>query len=272
MQRHALWLCLLLLCGCANIPNTHPHTAIPPKHEQLRFSLGYSSSSNPYILHDYSPAVADSIIKNSPRDDFNQHTPLNIALGLGKGYAAGIQIASFAGARFYGTEDEEHYLSGLAAFKPALYVKCHLQKSLDLGRHFYVAMFPAIGFGAGTHSLTHDARIRFIYKSLEVPFTLSKAIEFSDIMQLTLSGTGRIAQDWIDGDLNVTLPWGMYNHETYENQPQLKALRSAYMGHLDFRFDKWVSISFQIGNERVRLKTGQSWEPIFYTGLNVHFQ
>lgn len=272
MQRYALWLCLLLLCGCANIPNTHPHTAIPPKHHQLRFALGYTSSSNPYRLHDYSPAVADSIIKNSPSYDFNQHTPLNIVMGLGKGFATGIQIAPFIGGRFEGPEDEEHYLGHLGDFQPGLYAKCHLQKSLHLGGNFHVAMFPAFGFGAGIHALTHKARIRFIYKSWEVPLTVSKAFEFSDHMQLTLSGTGRIAQDWINSDLNVTLPWGMYNHETYWNQPQLKAHRSAYMGHLDFRFDKHVSISFQIGNERVRLKTGQSWEPIFYTGVNVHFQ
>jgi len=89
MPRFALWICLLLLCGCAIIPNTHPHTAIPLKHEEMRYSLGFSTSSNPYRLHDYTPALADSIIKNGLKDDYNQHIPPEHWLGFGLGLCCG---------------------------------------------------------------------------------------------------------------------------------------------------------------------------------------
>ncbi len=269
------YLCLAFLWGCSNIMNNHPHNAVPLEAGKRQILFGFTTSSKVYQLHDYAPAAADSAVKRQEKLRLNGHMPLGGAIGLGKGFAISGQLANFVGPGFrvkttYGYMSDVPSLNNYEAV--GFYSKASLHKSLPLGHDVFLAAFPAYGIGKGVERLGQYARLRFNYKSVELPLTLSKQIKFSNGMQVVLSGTGRTACDWINSDLLIITPLDMHFEPTfYYNQPDIQAFRNAIMGHLDFRSKKHF-FSIQLGNEHVKLKSAESWEPIVYVGWGIYFE
>jgi len=270
MQRAVLWICWIFLCGCSNIVNTHTRNAVPMSAGTKFTSGGSSSTSNVYKLHDYLPAVADSIVKNRNLELFSIQMPLDGAIGLGGGYAIGGQFASFVCPSFK-SAISQGFMSDVPSIKATYslgyYGKVYLQKSFNLGRDTYIALFPTCGSGMGVHNIAKYTKLRFNYASVELPVTISKQIVFSSGRQVILSGTGRAAYDWIDTDLEITTIGNMfYIFDYYYNQPRLEALRTALMGHVDLSIDDQTYLIFQLGMEHIKMKSGDSWAPIVYFG------
>ena len=266
----ALSICALILCGCSNIVNTHLHNAVPLEANKRLGTIGFASSSNVYSLHDYAPAEADSTVKSRKEPQFYMQTPLSMSVGLGKGYAIGGQVAGFLGPKFK-SSTYYWYMSDIPSIKPtitlSLYAKLNLQKSVNLGRGVYLAVFPALGIGTGVETIAHYSKLRYYYYSVELPLTISKRIEFSNGKQVIISATARTAHDWIDSDLHFITSGDMhFDFDYYYDQPRLEASRNALMGHLDYSLSDQSSLIMQLGMEQIKVKEAQSWEPIVFLG------
>jgi hypothetical protein len=263
-------LCLLALCACSSIPNTHLHNAVPLPHMTVISNSGLSSSSFIYRNQDYSPACADSFVKDQNRKILWAQTPVSYTIGLGKDYAIGAQLAFFIGPG-YTTNIGYSYMSDLpypvSDLRGSFYARFHLQKSFSLGDDCYLAAFPAYGVGAGVESIADNSKLRYGYQGVELPVTISKQISLPDEKQIVISGTARIAYDTVISDLSLIERGFMnYTFHYFPDQARLNVNRNALMGHLDYYYRKSNYFGIQLGMEQVRVNGHQSWEPIVFFG------
>ncbi len=267
MRRILLYFSLLIFAGCAYIDRSHPYNAMPSTGGKLTLNHGITWTNGFYDLHEYEPADLDSLIRGKHREVTSGQTVTGLNIGLGDGLSLGLG-GSITGLspRFQGRGFDDW-----GGFSNSYFCKAYLKKSLELENDSYLAVFPALTYGEGVEYAFPHVRARYEYKSLELPITVSKAIEFGKRKQCIVSGTARAARDWIQGDLNVAsgTPFG---YDDYPISPDIQMDRLAAMGMLELKLNQFRYFLIQAGYEYIHTDTGQTWKPIFYLGYKMHLK